>query len=225
MQPLMDRLLDANRTAHFARNRELAFLANALMAGCSVHARPFTAQEAWQAAFGICNLALEVSPGRWGETSADAASTTDRGTPLPDLFLVDHDLVTVFEAGWRLLHADVSVFVAARLSTALASLRSADPDIQRDLHLLDRALERYRERGEPWRAREALEVIAILDMPTWAALRGLLSECPVLPAAVPAILDGHAGAVSATAFETFATRAQIRQVHDFAERLPELLLR
>ena len=67
-------------------------------------------------------------------------------------------------------------------------------------------------------------MIGILDMPTWACVRGLLSECPVLPAALTAILEGQTGSVSATAFACFATRGQIRKVHEFTERLRDLLL-
>jgi len=143
---------------------------------------------------------------------------------LPETFLVDHDLVTAFEAGWRLLHEEVSMFVAAQLIATLAELRGVDTDTQRDLYSLRRELERKRDAGTPWRARAALDVIAILDMPTWACLRGLLSECPVLPAALTAIVEGHAGSVSATAFECFTTGAQIRRVHQFANGLLDLLL-
>jgi hypothetical protein len=86
---------------------------------------------------------------------------------------------------------------------------------------LRRELKRHRE--APWHAREALDVIAILDTPAWAALCGLLSECPVWPAALTAILERHAGSVSATAFECFATKTQILKVREFVERLPGLL--
>ena len=58
MRPLMDYVRDTDDTAYLARNRELAFLANTLMAGCSIQSRPFTAQEASDAAVGICNLGL-----------------------------------------------------------------------------------------------------------------------------------------------------------------------
>ena len=34
---------------------------------------------------------------------------------MPDAFLVDHDLVMAFEAGWSVLHQDVSLFVADQL--------------------------------------------------------------------------------------------------------------
>jgi hypothetical protein len=200
IQSLIERVHDTDLDADFARSRELAFLANALLAGCSVYSRPFTTQEAWNAAVGVCNLGLEVCPAR------------------------DHNLVTAFEAGWRLLYEDVSMIVAERLIATLADLRGLDTATERDLHLLRRELERNRERGTPWRAASALDAIGILDMPTWACLCGLLSECPVLPAALTAIVEGHTHSVSATAFECFGTAAQIRRVHDFADRLRDILL-
>jgi hypothetical protein len=222
LQPSMEYVRDADPDAYFARSRELAFLANALVAGCSVHSRPFTVQEAWNAAAGVCNLGIELWPAHWPDFEADSESTRDR-TSIPDSFLIDHDLVTAFETGWRLLHEDVSMFVAERLIAALADLQSLDVTTDRDLVRLRRELERQRDAGTPWRAREALDVIAILDTPAWAGLLGLLSECPVLPAAVTAMLDRHAGSVSATAFECFATTGQIRKVLDFAARLRDVL--
>ena len=150
LQPLMEYVHDTDHVAYFARSRELAFLANALLAGCSVQSRPFTVQEAWDAAVGICNLGLEAWPARWPETGVDAADLT---TTLPDSFLVDHDVVTAFEAGWRLLHEDVSMFVTDRLIATLADLRSVDPASQRDLYRLRRELERNRDAGAPWRAQ------------------------------------------------------------------------
>ena len=117
MRPLMEHLRDTDDTAYFTRSRELAFLANTLMAGCSVQSRPFTAQEASDAAVGICNLGLEHWPARWpdAETHDAAQSTADLGATLPDTFLVDHDLVMAFEVGWAVLHEDVSMFVAEHL--------------------------------------------------------------------------------------------------------------
>jgi Family of unknown function (DUF6178) len=210
IQPLMEYVHDTDQAAYFVRNRELAFLANALLAGCTVHSRPFTVQEAWDAAVAICNLGLEIS----------FAPSTDPKNG----FLVDHDLVTAFESGWRLLHKDVSMFVAERLIVTLADFQTVDPETERDLYKLRRELQRNGDAGTPWRVREALDVIAILDTPAWACLRGLLSECPVSPAALTAILEGHTRSVSATAFEWFSTTGMIRRVHDFAERLGVTLL-
>jgi hypothetical protein len=204
IEPLMEYVLASHPAAYLARNQELTFLANALVAGCSVYARAFTIPEAWDAAVGVCNVGL------------------DRGT-LPDAHLVDHDLVAEFEAGWRLLHEEVGLFVADRLIAALATLRTVDEEAQHDLDRLRRELQVQRAAGTPWRAGESLEVLAILDTPAWACLCGLLSECPVVPDALAAILDRRASAVSATAFACFTTRAQIDRVREFATRLGDLL--
>ena len=205
LEPLMEYVFTAHPAAYLSRNQELTFLANALMAGCSVYGRAFSIQEAWDAAVGVCNLGL------------------DRGR-LPDSFLVEHDLIAEFEAGWCLLHDAVSLFVTDALIATLASLRTVDDDVDSDLDRLRRELTRERAAGTPWRVAETLEVIAILDTPAWACLCGLLSECPVVPAALSAILDRRTRAVSATAFACFTTRSDIDRVHDFAARLHDLLL-
>jgi hypothetical protein len=221
--PLMEYVHDHDQGAYVARSRELGFLANALVAGCTVHARPFTAREAWDAAVGTCNLGLEVQFGPPARSGVAAERAADLPA-FPDTFLVDHGLVEAFEAGWRLLHEEVSLFIAERLIAALGDLQSVDSVFERDLYLLRRNLERNRDSGAPWRSREALEVIAILDPPAWACLQGLLSECPVVPAALTAILEGNVSSVSATAFECFTTRRQVRRVHQFAYQLRKTLL-
>jgi len=211
LQPLMAHLHDANFTVYLTRNQELSFLANALLAGCSVYDRPFTIQEAWDAAVGVCNIGLEAWAG--GE-----------GAALPETFLVDHDLVAAFEDGWQLLHKEISLRVCDRLIAVLGEVRHLDSEVARDLDRLRRTLVRRRADGAPLRAQDALEPIAILDTPAWAALCGLLSECPVLPDVLPAMLGGRASAVSATAFVSFSTHAQIRMAHHFADRLRDLLM-
>jgi hypothetical protein len=206
IRPLIAHVRDTDDNAYFARSREMAFLANMLMAGCSVQSRPFTAQEASDAVAAICNLGLE-----------------QRGATLPEGFLVDHDLVMVFEVGWAVLHEDVSMFVAERLIVTLTELRCADREIQKGLNALRREMVKQRRAGTPWRARDALDVLAMLDMPSWVSLIGLLDECPVLPAALTATLEGHTGAVSATAFEFISTTAQIDEVRAFMGKLLDAL--
>ncbi len=212
LQPLMAHLHDANLSAYLARNQELSFLANTLLAGCSIYSRPFTIQEAWDAAVGVCNIGLEV----WTDRESGAA--------LSETFLADHDLVTAFEEGWRLLHEEVSVRVCDRLIATLDDVRHLDSEITRDLDRLRRALVRHRAAGAPRRAQEALEPLAILDTPAWTGLCGLFSECPVLPDVIPAILAGRTRAVSASAFACFSTQAQIQLAHQFTDRLRDLLL-
>jgi hypothetical protein len=224
IRPLMAYIRDNDDTALLRRSRELAFLANTLVTGCSIQSRAFTPQEASDAVAGICNLGLEHWPARWPQTEThSAASTCDLAMTLPDNFLADHDLVTAFEVGWAVLHDDVCMFVAEQLTLALTNLRCADTEIDEELQALRMELMRQRGAGTPWRARDALNVIATLDMPAWVSVLGLMGECPVLPAAVAAVLEGRTGAVSATAFEFIFTACQIATVREFVARLPKIL--
>src|SRR5207245_7320492 len=117
--------LDRNPAAYSMRSQELAYLANTIMAGCSIQGRPFTAQEASDAAMAVCNLALENWPSRWLHEKA-----------LPDNLLVGRDLVGVFQVGWTVLHNDVGKYTAQRLMEVLAGLRYEDVLIQDGLDAL-----------------------------------------------------------------------------------------
>jgi hypothetical protein len=202
---LMETVRDRDPAAYLARGRELAFLANALVAGCSIQGRCFTPQEASDAAVSVCQLGLDLAG-------------TARAT-----FLVDHDLIAAFESGWAALHDQVSMFVADELVAALADLRWGDPDVQEELNALRIEITHQHEAGAPWAARGALEVIAMLDMPAWASLLGLLDECPVIPAALTAALERRTGAVRATEFAFISTRSQLGTVREFMARLPRML--
>src|SRR5262249_41511880 len=155
--------------------------------GCSVQARPFTAQEASEAAMAVCNLGLENWPPHWLPANA---------TALPDSFLVGHDLVSVFQVGWAVLHEDVSTYAAEQLIGVLTSLRCDDREIQTGLDALRIEMARQLQAGTPWRARDALDVIAILDMPAWAILLALIDECPVLHSGIGALRGSLTRAVS-----------------------------
>jgi hypothetical protein len=213
--------------AYLTRSRELAFLANTLLAGCSVQSRPFTAQDASDAAACICNLGLEYWPARWPGPPSKGASpprALDSGMP-PDAFLVDHDLVTAFEVGWSVLYQDVSLFAADQLMSTVADLECVDEDTRRGLRTLRRTLKQQREAGTPWRARGATDVLATLDMTAWISVLGLLDECPILPAALTAMLEGRTTPVSQTAFEFISTTTQIGDIRVFMRTLPGVLSR
>jgi hypothetical protein len=225
----MEYVRDTHETAYLTRSRELAFLANALLAGCSVQSRPFTPQEASDAAAGICNLGLEHWPAGWPSVTSPGASSphphdTATATP-PDTFLIDHDLVTAFEVGWSVLHQDVSLFVAEQLISTLDNLHCVDRDIQRGLVTLRRKLVKQRDAGTPWLARNAADALAMLDMTAWISVLGLLDECPVLPAALTANLEGRTTTVSPTAFDFISTAAQIGDIRIFMRKLPDVLSR
>jgi hypothetical protein len=189
----MQFVFDCDPSAYATRNEELTYLANALMAGCALQGRPFTAQEAWDAAVAVCNLGLENWPPQW-----------TRAQSLPEDFLVTQDLVTVFQTGWTVLHKEAGMYAAKRLLEILAGLRCNDRHIRSGLDRLRRELSASCRAGMPWRARGALDVLAILDAPAGAALRGLIDEFPVL----------H-GAVSASTFEFISENSQIASIREF----------
>ncbi|HWB17980.1 MAG TPA: DUF6178 family protein [Vicinamibacterales bacterium] len=208
-------------TAPTARAGELAFLVNTLAAGCSLYNRPMTVEEAGRAVVGACNLGIDIEGGSGGPGEA---GLLDRAAYRNDL-LRDRDLVALFETGWTYLYEGVSLYVARRLAAVLTHVRSVDATTERDLATLARALDRHIADGAPWRVQDTLDVVSTLDLPIWACLLGLLSECPVLPDVLPAVLEKRAAAVTATAFDCFATIDQVRQAQAFADTLEEALLR
>lgn len=229
LRRLMEYVRDTSDTAYFTRSRELAFLANTLLAGCSLQSRPFTPQEASDAAAAVCNLGLEYWPVRWpGVTSPGAPAPHPHHTataPPPDTFLIDHDLVTAFEVGWSVLQHDVSLFVAEQLISTLTEIDCADRDIKRGLVALQHALLKQRDAGTPWLARDEAEILAMLDTTAWISVLGLLDECPVLSAALTAVLEDRATKVSPAEFDFISTASQIGDVRAFMRQLPEVLSR
>lgn len=208
----MQMALDINPVAYSTRTEELAYLANTLVAGCSVQARAFTEQEASDAALAICNLGLENWPQHW---------LPER--PHSEDFLVDHDLVSVFQVGWTVLHQDVCMYAAKQLHNLLTDLRCSDHETQSGLTALRIALARHSNAQTPWYARDALDVIAILDMPAWAALLGLIAECPVLHAAINASPGSGIRTVRASDFTFISENNQIASVRLFMQSLPQIL--
>ncbi|MBI1759910.1 MAG: hypothetical protein HYR56_00600 [Acidobacteria bacterium] len=206
--------LNQNYSAYLARQEELAYLANVLMAGCSIQARPFTAQEASDAALATCNLGLENWPPHWLPANS---------TALPTSFLVAHDLISVFQVGWKILHDNVGMYAANQLIEVLKRMRCDDREIQRDLDVLRIKLAKHWQAGAPWHARDALEVLAILDTSAWAALLTLIDECPTLHAVVGASRDSRTLSVNASDFEFISENSQIASVREFMRSLPETL--
>jgi hypothetical protein len=195
-------LIRAHVESRAASAEELAYLANTIISGCSIRERPFTRQEAADAAVAIGNLGLENWPARWG----------------------DPDLVSAFQVGWQILYRDVCMFVADRLIEVVADTRCQDLDVQLRLHALRRELTRHVRDGAPWRARHALDVILVLDAPAWAALLALVDECPVLHAAVGASRRS-CRAINAEDFEFISENNQIAAVREFVGSLSSILSR
>jgi len=194
-------LIQRHVAAHPACAEELAYLANAVIAGCSILGRPLTIQEASDAVTATCNLGLENWPPRWSGP----------------------DLVTAFQVGWRILHRDVCMRAAEELIDVLRGLRCGDREIQLRLDGLRRDLVRSVRDREPWRARNALDVILMMDPPSWAALLALIDECPVIHAALSASRQRHR-AIDPADFEFIAQNSQIEAVREFMASLQLVLM-
>ena len=206
---------EIDAVAYARRCDEFSYLANTLIAGCALQSRPFTAREASDAARAVCNLGLENWPRHWLPDSSRERS---------DRFLLDHDLVEVFQVGWTVLHDDVCLYAAEHLIAVLAGLRCADRDIQRSLDELRIDMTRHCRDGLPWRARPSLDAIVMLDTTCWASLLGLIDECPVLHAALAATRGSGTHAVDPSAFEFISENRQIGLVREFIQSLPERLI-
>jgi hypothetical protein len=105
----------------------------------------------------------------------------------------------------------------------LAALKCIDVDLRTELRMLQRTLVKERLAGTPWLALDAADVLAMLDLTAWTSVRGLLNECPILPAALTAVLDRRTTGVSPTAFEFISTTAQIDDIRRFMRLLPGVL--
>jgi hypothetical protein len=198
-------VLERDPIASAARNEELGFLANTMAAASTVLSRSLTVQEASDAALAVCNLGLE-----------------NRAAPEGDL-PGRQDLVGVFQTGWRILYEDVSMYSAEHLILALSDRHPADPEIRRGLRSLRIELTRHWRAGTPWLARDAMEIITMLDMPAWAALVALIDEFPVMHAGIAASRDRRVRAVGAADFEFISANSQIQAIRDFITSLPGLL--
>jgi hypothetical protein len=182
------------------RDEELGYLANALVAGCSFQSRRFRPVEAAEAVLAACNLGLECWPRRWPEPA---------------------DAVALFRVGWSVVYDEVCLRAARRLVEVVAHLGCDDRELRSQLATLARRMTGEIAAGTPWRAREDLDVLVILDPPCWSTLLGLVDECPVVPRTPD---DPERPALRMTPeFEFVSERAQIARVDDFLERLPELL--
>jgi hypothetical protein len=203
----MQALFDTDPSLFAAKSGELTYLANTIMAGCSIQARSFTAQEASDAATACCNLGLENWPAHWS----------------PATGLHDQDLLSLFQLGWTLLYNDVCMYAAGHLVGVLARLRINDRETQSALDDLRVDMLKHWQAGAPWRARDAMDVLAILDTPAWAAMLGLIDECPVMHAAIGAIGGATTRSIDASAFAFISENRQIARAHEFMEALADTL--
>jgi hypothetical protein len=195
-------LFEAHVESHPESPEELAFLTNSLIAGCTIQERAFTVQEAAGAVAAACNLGLENWPDLWS----------------------DRSLIAAFQVGWAVLHRDVAVHAATRLIDVAAHVQTNDRLLQLRLTGLRRELTHFLRDRAPERLVKALDVILMLDAQSWAALTGLLGECPVMQAGIATPPESRR-AIKAADFEFISQNRQIETVRAFLTSLPYALTR
>jgi hypothetical protein len=120
------------------------------------------------------------------------------------------------------LHEQVCLFAARQLVDALEGLACDDRDVQGQITALSRRMKVEIDAGTPWRACDELDVVAILDLPSWWILLGLVAECPVVPRDADAIAARQPLRV-ASEFEFVSENRQVASARAFALSLPESL--
>ncbi len=178
---------------------ELVYLANVLISGCPFQSRRFRPVEATEAALAVCNLGLEMEDAALGQS-----------------------LVSAFHAGWRRLFQEVSLLTARRLAEVLSGVRGSEV-IERQARDTARRLLRDAGAGEPWRARGEIEVVAVLDQPSWLILTNLLEPCPSVPRDFDRVPSGRPRLRVSRELEFISQSRQLTSVREFLEALPGTL--
>ncbi len=186
---------------HGQRMQELAYLANALGAGCSIEGRALRPMEAAHATVATCNLGMERL--LQDETGQDAPISLLRRTGADKLFRV----------GWRVLAQDVALAAAHALERVLVREARAQSSRERAKALDQgtRALRAAVAAGKPW---TAIGKLAALEGELDATVVALLDECPSLRGK----LSAHAASQEAAGNQEprfIATGEQLRRVQAF----------
>ena len=83
--------------------------------------------------------------------------------------------------------------------------------------------EKQVQAGTPWRAEPALDVIAMLDQPAWAALACAHRRVSRDPWRIDGLTERQTQAIDAQAFTFITGNADIAMVRDFMGSLPDRL--
>ncbi len=150
-----------------ARSEELAYLANVLKAGAGHDGRHVREGEAVVGALATVALGLDLMAG--------GRATDEDLTRI----LVARTADELFRRGFHALHTDVVLPAAARASEVLRG-QAGDAADRRDFRRAADALAAAAARGEPWKERDALELLAARGPDAGEALAALVAELPRL---------------------------------------------
>ena len=191
---------------HAQRMAELAYLANVLVAGCSIEGRSFRSVEAARAVVAACSLGLEYLH----ETKAGSGAPID--------IVQSQGADKLFMIGWWFLHQGVVTPAARCLERLLAheAGRVSDRRLGNELGQATAALRSALAVKKPWTARSKLVVLCdFIEPADWSALLSLIDECPHLSGKLRSI--DEAQTVGEIRF--VATQAQLAHVKSFLDEL------
>lgn len=172
------RLIDRRDPELYAqRLMELTYLSNILISGCSFQGRTFRPVEAAEAAFSVCNLAVEFLLGTGAKTGE--ARRVEQVMEL----LETQPLVKTFQVGWKVLNDEVVGQTAEALLAFLDRLKTemTDRRLAHDLDSMSGVLRSRISTGRPLKVDEHLDPLqGFLDGETAGALTALVQEYPTM---------------------------------------------
>ena len=177
----MQALREDKPKAYGRRLVENTYLANVLMAGCSIHGRRFRPAEAAEATMATCQLGAEHLTDRFFRKARK-----EDPTPLTQVLMVT-DMVRLFNLGWRILHERVAMPAAQGLADLIRRVKNTiqENPRRRDLAAKLFSLDQKIKAARPWLfVREMDDLLGELDNDLLAQLSDLLGEYPVLPSAL-----------------------------------------
>ena len=189
LEPLMEYLVERHPDLCLTRGQELTFLANILVAGSRLQSRSFSAREASNAVVATCSFGLLRQPAPPGATTW-SATTWSRYSKM-----AGRPCIARCRSSSR--NALLAVLRAVRRRTFGDSRRSARaPAVARDAP----------GGGDAVAGARGPRGALALDTSAWYGLLGLLSECPVIPEVVSAIVERRAGRTIRTHFPSSPRR-------------------
>ena len=156
---------------------EFSYLSNTLVSGCTFKRQKFTATQAAEAAFSVCNLGCEIL------LKTDFDPEDKLPVKAMTALLEEHRLVKLFQAGWKILFDNVVVYSAKSVFAFLNTLKARQMDLQQvhEVRQMARFLHTCITSGRPWEFDDPMDHLLIfLDGETVSALSALVQEYPTL---------------------------------------------
>lgn len=156
--------------------QQLSYVSNILISGCAFQGRIFLPKEAAEAAFSTCNLGCDVL------SEAHPSSAKQCAESLIAM-LKTHQLIKLFQVGWKTLYQTVVVYTAKAVLRCLNYLKNetSNPNDIFEFIKMEYQLEKAISSGQPWKCNDQIDYLhTVLDGQTTHILQILLQEYPTM---------------------------------------------